>query len=74
MRNADVEELFERVQVGDTVVLAVERTEEVARIFGGAPAVALTAVARAASAREPIAEASGDGGPELRATSSGQQQ
>ena len=74
MRNADVEELFERVQVGDTVVLAVERTEEVARIFGGAPAVVLTAVARAAATREPVAEASGDGGPEQKATSSGQQQ
>ena len=74
MRNADVEELFERVQVGDTVVLAVERTEEVARIFGGAPAVVLMARARAVSAKEPIAEASGDGGPEQKATSSGQRE
>lgn len=35
MRNRDVEDLFERVRVGDSVELIAERTEEVARIFGG---------------------------------------
>jgi L,D-transpeptidase catalytic domain len=51
MRNPDVEELFEQVQVGDPVELYAERTDEIAHIFGapiavenvaskGAPAVA----------------------------------
>jgi lipoprotein-anchoring transpeptidase ErfK/SrfK len=35
MRNQDVEDLFERVRSGDSVELIAERTEEVARIFGG---------------------------------------
>jgi lipoprotein-anchoring transpeptidase ErfK/SrfK len=37
MRNHDVEDLFARVQVGDRVSLVGERTEEVARLFGGEP-------------------------------------
>ena len=37
MRNSDVEDLFARVQVGDRVSLIAERTEEVARLFGGEP-------------------------------------
>ncbi|MGD0364672.1 MAG: L,D-transpeptidase [Bryobacteraceae bacterium] len=40
MRNSDVEELFELVQVGDPVELYAERTDEVARIFGSPIAVA----------------------------------
>ncbi len=35
MRNADVEELFEQVEVGDAVELVAERTGEVEQIFGG---------------------------------------
>jgi L,D-transpeptidase ErfK/SrfK len=34
MRNADVEEVFERVKVGDEVELVGERNAEVAQIFG----------------------------------------
>jgi hypothetical protein len=33
MRNADVEQLFKMVAVGDTVELVGERTDEIARIF-----------------------------------------
>lgn len=40
MRNSDVEDLFARVQVGDRVSLIAERTEEVARLFGGETIVA----------------------------------
>jgi lipoprotein-anchoring transpeptidase ErfK/SrfK len=36
LRNHDVEDLFVRVQVGDRVSLVGERTDEVARLFGGA--------------------------------------
>jgi lipoprotein-anchoring transpeptidase ErfK/SrfK len=36
MRNRDVEELFEMVSLGDAVELRSERSEETARIFGGA--------------------------------------
>jgi lipoprotein-anchoring transpeptidase ErfK/SrfK len=35
LRNHDVEDLFARVQVGDRVSLVAERTDEVARLFGG---------------------------------------
>ncbi|HVM74995.1 MAG TPA: L,D-transpeptidase [Candidatus Saccharimonadales bacterium] len=35
--NSDIEDLFARVQVGDRVSLMAERTEEVARLFGGEP-------------------------------------
>lgn len=35
MRNADVEELFALVAVGDAVELVTERTDEVVRLFGG---------------------------------------
>ena len=35
LRNQDVEDLFARVQVGDSVSLVSERTEEVALLFGG---------------------------------------
>ena len=38
MRNRDVEELFERVEVGDTVELHQDRSETLARIFGAVPA------------------------------------
>ena len=36
MRNRDVEDLFERVRVGDVVELHGERSEELAQIFGAA--------------------------------------
>ena len=36
MRNRDIEQFFEMVSVGDTVVIRGERDEAVARIFGGA--------------------------------------
>ncbi len=35
LRNHDIEDLFARVQVGDRVSLIGERTQEVARLFGG---------------------------------------
>ena len=37
LRNHDIEDLFARIQVGDRVSLVGERTEEVARLFGGKP-------------------------------------
>ena len=37
LRNRDIEDLFARVRVGDRVSLIAERTEEVARLFGGEP-------------------------------------
>jgi lipoprotein-anchoring transpeptidase ErfK/SrfK len=40
MLNRDVEELFDRVEVGDLVELLGERTEETARIFSSTPAAA----------------------------------
>lgn len=61
MRNRDVEDLFERIHMGDAVELIAERTEEVAQILGG-PAAApriLTARAiapQAAEAEEATAE------------------
>lgn len=42
LRNHDIEDLFARVKVGDHVSLVVERTDEVAQIFGGAPPSANT--------------------------------
>lgn len=45
MRNRDVEELFDMVQVGDEVELVAERTAEVAQIFGVADVAANSAVA-----------------------------
>jgi lipoprotein-anchoring transpeptidase ErfK/SrfK len=38
MRNSDVEELFGLVAIGDPVELYAQRTDEVARIFGGSAA------------------------------------
>lgn len=40
LRNSDIEDLFARVQVGDRVTFIAERTDEVARLFGGAPNLA----------------------------------
>lgn len=40
LRNRDIEDLFARVKVGDRVSLIAERSDEVAQIFGGAPASA----------------------------------
>ncbi len=74
MHNADVEELFERVRVGDTVVLAGERTEEIAQIFGGTPVVVLTAAARTEDAKQAVAGASAEGASEQKAVTTGQQQ
>jgi lipoprotein-anchoring transpeptidase ErfK/SrfK len=48
MKNRDVEELFEMVSVGDSVELYDERTEEIERIFGTAPARVQLAVAHPA--------------------------
>ena len=42
LRNRDIEDLFARVKVGDRVSLIAERNDEVAQIFGGAPASAST--------------------------------
>ena len=41
LRNADVEQLFALVAVGDAVELYDERTDEVARIFGGTMAAGM---------------------------------
>jgi lipoprotein-anchoring transpeptidase ErfK/SrfK len=72
MHNADVEELFERVRVGDTVVLAGERTEEIAQIFGGAPVAVLTAAVRSEDAKQAGAAASTEGAAEQKALATGQ--
>jgi lipoprotein-anchoring transpeptidase ErfK/SrfK len=53
MRNRDVEELFDMVEVGDPVELEGERTEETERLF--APAVATVAQAAAPSMAQPSA-------------------
>ena len=45
MRNRDVEQLFEMVEVGDAVELVGERTTEVAQIFGTEDVAASIAVA-----------------------------
>ncbi len=51
MRNADVEELFGKVQIGDAVELHGERNDEVARIFGGpAPSLQVAATKSPAAA------------------------
>jgi hypothetical protein len=42
LRNRDIEDLFARVKVGDRVSLIAERSDEVAQIFGRAPASAST--------------------------------
>jgi len=42
LRNRDIEDLFARVKVGDRVSLIAERTDEVARLFGGTPDTAHT--------------------------------
>ncbi len=47
MRKADLEELFELVRAGDTVVIHRERDSELAGIFGGAPAAQPTLVVAA---------------------------
>jgi lipoprotein-anchoring transpeptidase ErfK/SrfK len=40
LRNADIKDLFERVQVGDRVSLVAERSEEIAGLFGESPRIA----------------------------------
>src|ERR1051326_3448649 len=45
MRNRDVEELFDIMQVGDAVELVGERTAELAQIFGGEEVVLASAAA-----------------------------
>jgi lipoprotein-anchoring transpeptidase ErfK/SrfK len=53
MRNADVEELFAMIAVGDAVELSAVRSEEVAQIFGTPePAVTMTTAASAAAISE----------------------
>lgn len=62
MRNRDVEDLFERVRLGDVVQLAGERTEEIAEIFGGAPSLIVKAPVQTEEAKAEIAEEIEDGG------------
>jgi lipoprotein-anchoring transpeptidase ErfK/SrfK len=45
MRNADIEELFELLRAGDTVVIRGERDQETAQLFGLPAATALVAQA-----------------------------
>jgi lipoprotein-anchoring transpeptidase ErfK/SrfK len=47
MRNADVEDLYERLRTGDVVELIDERTPELARIFGEPAAVPVATLAAA---------------------------
>ena len=49
LRNADVEELFGMVSVGDAVELVGERTSETVEIFGADPAVQTTIVTAASA-------------------------
>jgi len=56
MRNRDIEELFELVQVGDVVELHAERSAELAQIFG-----ALHASTPIRSERAPVVAAAPDG-------------
>jgi len=44
MRNHDVENLFDRVRIGDVVELHAERDALTAQVFGGAPAPATRSV------------------------------
>lgn len=46
MRNADIEELFELLRAGDTVVIRGERDAETAQLFGVQPVVAMLARAQ----------------------------
>jgi len=57
MRNEDIEDLFERVRVGDSVELVAERTEEIAGIFSAPVESDLTAQ----SADAPMAPSSARG-------------
>jgi len=61
LRNSDIKDLFARVQVGDSVSLIAERTDETARLFGAAPATAdaaeiLQARNQPSSHTEPVLE------------------
>ena len=62
LRNRDIEELFARVKVGDRVSLIAEHTDEVAQIFGPAPASssAQTRIARNEPRSSSADEQSGD--------------
>jgi lipoprotein-anchoring transpeptidase ErfK/SrfK len=62
MRNRDVEDLFARVRVGDVVQLVGEHTEEIAQIFGGAPAVVIEAAAQTARTETTETEETENGG------------
>jgi lipoprotein-anchoring transpeptidase ErfK/SrfK len=57
MRNADVEELFDLVRVGDAVVLYAERTEQVVAVFGGPQPKTPAEVARSAAQAPVVATA-----------------
>ncbi|HEY2468610.1 MAG TPA: L,D-transpeptidase [Terracidiphilus sp.] len=72
MGKADVEDLFEQVQVGDTVELIGQRNEETAQLFGeprpapaGQPATTEQPVVMASAA--PVAAATTDGATETAA-------
>jgi len=60
MRNRDVEELFEMVEVGDAVELLEERTPEMDDIFGPAPAPVTVVAAVQKSAPAKPGSRSGD--------------
>ncbi len=64
MRNRDVEDLFERVRIGDVVELHAERDAVIAQVFGGTPVPAMgTVLATVASAAPaPVAAAPPTGG------------
>lgn len=66
MGKADVEDLFDRVQVGDTVELIGERNEETAELFGDPkPAAAEQPVVTASAAGVPATVPTTDGGAEI---------
>jgi lipoprotein-anchoring transpeptidase ErfK/SrfK len=50
LRNRDMEQLFRMVSVGDTVLIRVNRDEQVAEIFGGAAVTQKVAQAQPAAA------------------------
>jgi lipoprotein-anchoring transpeptidase ErfK/SrfK len=50
LRNRDMEQLFRTVSVGDTVLIRVDRDEQVAEIFGRAPVTQELAQAQEAAA------------------------
>jgi hypothetical protein len=56
MAKRDLEEFYTMVHVGDTVVLVGQRNEETARLFGGAPTLAMPAAQPVLTAQATPAE------------------